>query len=220
MTGANLSKAKLDERTRATLGKAVLKNVNLSGVDLSGLDLSEVDLSGFNLSDSKLSGVSWPTGKIVQDVVFRNSVMFSNEFGDSFDGRGDSAYRTSPNVALATASISQGFFWAQLCFTQGIQRGVSMVGVLDVPQGKRSGCAPIPSCNVDIVDDLGFSDGQSGVTVLVTLAFGSGKGTLTVSGNYRTKTVEIPNAAVVPYVRINVGYERGRIEGGHWSTCD
>jgi uncharacterized protein YjbI with pentapeptide repeats len=228
LTGANLSKAKFDERTRASLPTAILKRVNFSEVDLSGVDLSDVDLMGFNFSNAKLNGVSWPTGKIVQGVTLSNKVMFSNDFGSSDFHVSSTAKGATASpygdciVALATAPFSQGVFWAQVSL--GFVVRSTKFGVLGVPEGKRSGCAPIPACDIDLIRD-GFScEWDQGVTAIITLAFGSGKGTLTVTISGKTKTVDVPCASVVPYLRFCPPREGGHcnsacIESGSWDTC-
>ena len=96
---------------------------------------------------------------------------------------------------------------------------MSKVGVLHVPGGKPGRYAPVPGCDVDLVCDLGLKESAQS-EVDVTLAFGSGRRTLTVASNGRTKTVEIPCESVVPYVGRGGHYVGVSILKGSWSTCE
>jgi uncharacterized protein YjbI with pentapeptide repeats len=241
MINIDASGARFDDAdmTGVKCSGANFQKANLENANLSGSDLSDVDLTGANLSGAKLDNVSWPTGTVV-NVRGLTVPQFSNSFGGKsvrhqarlgpYMSSVLATREDGCNAALTPVPWSQGIFWVCLNFgwVDGKQ---SSVGVLDVPAGTdpKVPCAVIPECEVNLVRDLGFTEGkQRGCQVVMTLASGLGKRTLTVLGvgTKRSKVVDVSCTSVVPYANVFTADNRdgsGRlcvvavVNGGWWA---
>jgi uncharacterized protein YjbI with pentapeptide repeats len=241
MINIDASGARFDDAdmTGVKCSGANFQKANLENANLSGSDLSDVDLTGANLSGAKLDNVSWPTGTVV-NVRGLTVPQFSNSFGGKsvrhqarlgpYMSSVLATREDGCNAALTPVPWSQGIFWVCLNFgwVDGKQ---SSVGVLDVPAGTdpKVPCAVIPECEVNLVRDLGFTEGkQRDCQVVMTLASGLGKRTLTVLGvgTKRSKVVDVSCTSVVPYANVFTAGNRdgsGRfcvvavVNGGWWA---